>query len=100
MFYSFCSCNEYKRLYVLLMTVSQRDGRASIPIAVRVTAGQHDMLTSLAERFGVSQATLIRWGVEALLDHVEEGGGSVMLPFRYSPPAPSAGTVEPPAAEE
>ncbi len=73
---------------------------ASVPVAVRFTQEQTDKITALGKKFSVSNAVLIRWGVEAFLDHVEEAGGTIMLPFKFYPPAPSAGAVVPRPAED
>ncbi len=50
-------------------------------ITVRFDEGEMRELGSLAERYRVSSATIIRWALRALGNHVERNEGRLVLPL-------------------
>jgi hypothetical protein len=50
-------------------------------ITVRFDEGEMQELGSLAERYQVSSATIIRWALRALGNHVERNEGRLVLPL-------------------
>ena len=48
---------------------------------IRLGEGQSAKLSALSESMGVTQAQLVRWAVEALVNKVEQTGGKLTLPF-------------------
>lgn len=50
-------------------------------ITVRFDEGEMQELGSLAERYRVSSATIIRWALRALGNHVERNEGRLVLPL-------------------
>jgi hypothetical protein len=42
------------------------------------------LLDRLSDRYRVSSATLIRWALGALGDHVEKNNGRISLPFQLN----------------
>jgi predicted transcriptional regulator len=51
---------------------------------IRMPRDQAEKLHNLAERFGVTDAVVIRWAVEALLDYAAAHGGTIHLPLDLS----------------
>lgn len=56
-------------------------------ITVRFEEAEMELLDRLAGRYRVSSATVIRWALGALGDHVEQNGGRIVLPFQLAPDA-------------
>jgi hypothetical protein len=52
-------------------------------ITVRFDEGEMQELGSLAERYQVSSATIIRWALRALGNHVERNEGRLVLPLDF-----------------
>jgi predicted transcriptional regulator len=50
-------------------------------ITVRFDESEMGELDALADRYRVSSATIIRWALRALADHVERNEGRLVLPF-------------------
>ena len=50
-------------------------------ITVRFDEGEMQELGGLAERYQVSSATIIRWALRALGNHVERNEGRLVLPL-------------------
>jgi Ribbon-helix-helix domain len=50
---------------------------------VRLTDSQMAALKAIAERNGVEVSQLIRWGIDALIAHVERNGGRLLLPMEF-----------------
>lgn len=51
-------------------------------ITVRFENQEMQVLDGLAERYRVTSATIIRWALRGLADHVERNGGRLMLPLQ------------------
>lgn len=51
------------------------------PTTLRLPKEQAEALSSLAARLGVSDAAIIRWAVDALLQYAEAHGGHLVLPL-------------------
>lgn len=62
--------------------MSEQPTRKRKPQPVRFSPEQNEGLMRLAEQFGVSQANLVRWAVEAMLRKVGADGGKMTLPFK------------------
>ena len=52
-------------------------------ITVRFDEGEMQELAGLAERYRVSSATIIRWALRALGNHVERNEGRLVLPLDF-----------------
>ena len=52
-------------------------------ITVRFDEGEMQELGSLAERYRVSSATILRWALRALGNHVERNEGRLVLPLDF-----------------
>jgi len=63
---------------------------------IRLGKGQSERLGALGAQMGVSQAQLVRWSVEALLQKIEGDGGRLSLPITLSPLAPTQYAPVPP----
>jgi hypothetical protein len=60
-------------------------------ITVRFDALEMQELDELAERYRVSSATIIRWALRALGNHVQRNEGRLVLPLELGDaPAPGA----------
>lgn len=51
--------------------------------SIRFTAAQMEQLEELANRYSVDVATVVRWSVDALIQHVERHGGRLHLPVNF-----------------
>ena len=51
---------------------------------VRLTDEQRDALAKIAAKNKCDVSDLIRWAVDALIEHVERNGGRLMLPIDFS----------------
>ena len=56
--------------------VTQKKG-----ITVRFEESEMNELDALSDRYRVSSATIIRWALRALANHVERNDGRLVLPF-------------------
>ena len=52
-------------------------------ITVRFDEGEMQELGGLAERYRVSSATILRWALRALGNHVERNEGRLVLPLDF-----------------
>ena len=52
-------------------------------ITVRFDEGEMQELANLAERYRVSSATILRWALRALGNHVERNEGRLVLPLDF-----------------
>ena len=52
-------------------------------ITVRFDEGEMQELGSLAERYRVSSATILRWALRTLGNHVERNEGRLVLPLDF-----------------
>lgn len=50
-------------------------------ITVRFEESEMQVLDGLADRYRVSSATVIRWALRALANHVERNNGRLVLPL-------------------
>lgn len=57
---------------------------------IRLAPDQVKVLSELSDAFGVSQAQIMRWAVDALAMKVKESGGKIVLPFVLDSPKPEA----------
>jgi hypothetical protein len=64
-------------------------------ITVRFDEGEMQELGSLAERYHVSSATIIRWALRALGNHVERNQGRLVLPLDFGDAALAKATKKP-----
>jgi hypothetical protein len=64
-------------------------------ITVRFDEGEMQELGGLAERYRVSSATILRWALRALGNHVERNEGRLVLPLDFGDAA-----VEKPAKKQ
>ncbi len=53
-------------------------------VTVRFSDVEMRQLEDLAERYHVSAATVLRWALQALADHVKGNGGKITLPLDFS----------------
>ena len=60
-------------------------------ITVRFDEGEMQELAGLAERYRVSSATILRWALRALGNHVERNEGRLVLPLDFG----ETGTAKP-----
>lgn len=51
-------------------------------MGIRITESQREELEKLAATHGVEVSQLIRWGIDAMLDHVKKQGNRLHLPIR------------------
>jgi predicted transcriptional regulator len=58
-------------------------------ITVRFDESELRELDTLADRYRVSSATIIRWALRALANHVERNEGRLVLPFELGEEAAS-----------
>jgi len=65
-------------------------------ITVRFDEGEVQQLGSLAERHRVSSATILRWALRALADHVERNDGRLVLPLELGREGPAGESPPPP----
>lgn len=56
---------------------------------IRLGAGEVEKLGQLSKRFGVPQAQLIRWALDALFTKVEQSDGKLTLPLSFDEPEPT-----------
>ena len=61
----------------------KRNAPESIVFTVRLPKEDRDWLVSIAERFGVDAATVIRWAIDALRRYIDANGGRVHLPIDF-----------------
>ena len=52
-------------------------------ITVRFDEGEMQELANLAERYRVSSATILRWALRAMGNHVERNEGRLVLPLDF-----------------
>jgi len=52
-------------------------------ISIRLTAEEFDQMETLAKRYRVSQANIIRWAIDALGEYVERNNGRITLPLDF-----------------
>ena len=52
---------------------------------VRLSANQSERVAILSERFGVTQAQVLRWALDALFLRVDACGGRIILPLVFNP---------------
>jgi hypothetical protein len=64
-------------------------------ITVRFDEGEMQELGSLAERYRVSSATILRWALRALGNHVERNEGRLVLPLDFGDAAVDTATDKP-----
>lgn len=50
----------------------------------RLSAEHAEIIGRLADRFGVTQATVIRWAVDALIRYAEKHGDRLVLPIDFT----------------
>lgn len=52
------------------------------PLVVRLPEESRGELKALGEKFGLSEAQLVRWAVEGMIEKVDRDGG-LQLPFSF-----------------
>ena len=56
----------------------------NVTIPVRLDPSQTEAIRKCADRFGVTDATVIRWAVDALLKYIELHKGAIHLPVDFT----------------
>jgi len=75
------SCGNSKKVHVANMP--KLTATESVTMGIRVTKEQRSALEKIAQANGVEVSQLIRWSVDALIEHVERCGGRLVLPIRF-----------------
>lgn len=65
-------------------------------ITVRLEEDELKALDTLAQRYRVSSATIMRWALRALADHVERNDGRLVLPLELGREGPAGESPPPP----
>lgn len=53
-------------------------------LTIRMKPEEYQELQHMTERYKVSQATVIRWAIDALHGYIEHNGGRVTLPVDFT----------------
>lgn len=53
-------------------------------LTIRIKPEEYRELQNLTERYKVSQATVVRWAIDALNDYIEKNNGRVTLPVDFT----------------